>query len=660
MTHVEEKFVLKDLQRIWGTMISEFRVFMAFRTGTFGRPEVGMPVYSKNVVLLHNEITKKLDVVKSLIDDEQVGFTAESSYEVMTDASREWREIFDRVRTIQSSDKWRMDTVIIEDEIRPISRAIQQQLSELDAYAAQTYQTALGDFDRATTLIGRIIIFIPLLVIAFMVTGFLYFRRQVIKPIAQMSHTMRDETVGDRAFTGHESDASEISDLFLAFNTMNKRIEERETHLKYLVLHDRMTGLPNREFMRKKMGELLEQPDASFAFLLIGVDRFKEVNDCYGYKVGDQVLSHISNILQSEYQQVAFIARIGSDEYGLLMINGNETSARKLAANIHAQLALPIKTNSHLVSISVSIGISIYPEHGHSVDSIMSRAVIALQHAKQDHSIVNVYTTDRDLNSETRLKVIDELRYAIEHDKLEVEYQPQVSLKDGKVIGFEVLSRLPTMKHHNMTTQELIELAEQTGLIHQLTEWVLQSVFKHCSAWPEGNKQLSVGVNLSMASFHNPSLIDTIKAGMSSWKLPGNNLKLEITESLMMGDPQQAKRLLNEFHNMGVKISIDDFGTGYSSLNYLTDLMVHELKIDRSFIASMESSDKHRAIVKTIINIADNLGVEVVAEGVETREQYEMVRALGCYAAQGYYISTSIPEDEVEGWLDSGKWQAVS
>jgi len=219
-------------------------------------------------------------------------------------------------------------------------------------------------------------------------------------------------------------------------------------------------------------------------------------------------------------------------------------------------------------------------------------------------------------------------------------------------------SLAPEISRQGVNVQQLIHIAEQTGLIHSLTEWVLSSVLEQCNEWKDQNVDLRVAINLSTTSFHNPDLINLIKAGLSAWDLPGDRLKLEITEGVMMTDPGRAESVLHELNEMNIKISIDDFGTGYSSLQYLRRLPVHELKIDRSFVKSINTNEKDRSIVQTVIDFARNLEMMVVAEGVEDEETYYRLKAMGCDVAQGFYISKSVPGEDINDWLGTGRWQA--
>jgi diguanylate cyclase (GGDEF)-like protein len=660
--HTLAAFVFRDLRLLWTRMISEFRVFMAFRTGTFGMPDVGMPIYSRNVETLHEGVLDKLREAESLKHHEDIGFQVSDSYDEMQEAAQLWLSGYELVREIQLSTGWRMDIPLLEKDVRPMLVHIQVSLAELDQLAEDLHQASVHRFEINADRIDRNLGFIALMVLVVMVSGFIYLRRSVLQPIAQISKALNAEARGEDTDSNVSyGDASEINDLSCAFRTMHQQVRTREKELAFMAHHDALTQLPNRVLFRKHLEEHINRLAVGknkLAVILIGIDRFKEINDTYGYKAGDAVLCEIGRILQEDYGPAEAIARLAGDEFALAINGVDEAQARHIATNLHTLFSRVFHSGRHSLRVSASMGIALYPDHSDQVDSLISRASIALQQAKHDHSIIAMYSRDRDPGSRARIRIIDTLRHALENDRLQVEYQPQVSTQSGAVVGFEALTRAPEIIKQGINVQQLIEIAEQTGLIHPLTEWLLSSVLRQCNEWQGKYHDLQMGINLWTTSFHNPDLVNMIQGGLSAWNMRGDHLKLEITEGVMMNDPKRAERVLYELNDLDIKISIDDFGTGYSSLQYLRSLPVHELKIDRSFVKSINTDKKDRSIVQTVIDFARNLEMHVVAEGVEDKETYDRLKAMGCDVVQGFYISRAMSADGIKKWMGAGRWHA--
>ena len=661
-THLNAALVFRDLQHTWTQMVSEFRVFMGFRTGTFGSAEAGMPVYAANVDLLHESILERLEIVQTFSEDDDIGFQVEIAYEDMLEAAQAWYTGFSEVSVIQSSPEWRMDIPLLEKNVRPVLLGLQDKLGELDRYAESLYQNSILRLDLNAERVSLNLWFIALLVSAVVLIGFSYFRKRILYPVSRISHALYAEARGEEIQQDVRlPNTAEISDLVNAFGRMHEEVRSREQELEFLAHHDALTQLPNRVFFRRQLASLIKQSGDSAeqaAVFMIGLDRFKEINDTYGFKVGDELLQELGRILQEDFTAAEIVARQAGDEFALVVTNTDVSQARQMATNLHTLFGRIFHSRGHNLRVSASIGISIFPDHGNTADSLISRASLALNQAKQDHSIIAMYSRERDPDSRARIKAIDTLREALEYGQLRVEYQPQLNIATGEVVGFEALTRCGPMQKLGLNPQQMIDIAEETGLIHPLTEWLLTSILQQCETWGDERTAVQVSMNLSAASFHNPDLVNLVRGGLSAWGMPGNRLKLEITEGVMMTDPRQAERVLSELNEMDIKISIDDFGTGYSSLQYLRNLPVHELKIDRSFVDSIITSKKDSSIVKTIIDFAHNLEIEVVAEGVENRETFDKLKAMRCDIVQGYYISKAVSDDEVTHWLDTGRWQS--
>jgi diguanylate cyclase (GGDEF)-like protein len=381
------------------------------------------------------------------------------------------------------------------------------------------------------------------------------------------------------------------------------------------------------------------------------LDRFKEVNDTFGHHYGDLLLRQAGERLQCALRGADTLARLGGDEFAVLLPVSDEADAADVAKRLLQTLEEPFAIEGHNLDIGASIGIAVCPDHAGDADTLLQRADVAMYVAKRSGTGYAVYTSDQDQHSPNRLSLAGELRHAIEQDQLVLYYQPKLDLSTREVVGVEALVRWQHPGQGLVLPDQFIPLAEQSGLIHPLAEWVLGEAARQYHQWRSAGFDLPVAVNLSMRNLHDPRLSHTIAHLLATWNLTAAALHLEITESSLMADPDRALAVLGRLRELGLSIAIDDFGTGYSSLAYLKRLPVAELKLDRSFVRDMASDHRDRAIVRSTVELAHNLGLRVVAEGVEDRASQELLALLGCDQAQGYYISRPLPAADLTDWL---------
>jgi diguanylate cyclase (GGDEF)-like protein len=394
----------------------------------------------------------------------------------------------------------------------------------------------------------------------------------------------------------------------------------------------------------------LEQ-HGSLAVLLADLDRFKEINDTLGHHNGDLLLNEVARRLRKALDSDVTVARFSGDEFALLLprIDSVEDAAAT------AQQVLDILQESFAladveINVNASIGIAVHPLHGENANKLIQRADVAMYVAKESHSGFEVYSTDRDGYSPARLALASELRQAIENEDLLVHYQPKVDIKTRRVVGVEALVRWIHPEHGFMPPDEFIPLAEHTGLIQPLTKLVLRSALRQCREWQKEGLDLDVAVNLSVRSLLDLQLPESVSALLREFSVEPTRLVLEITESSIMADPIRAADVVDRLSGLGIGLAIDDFGTGYSSLSYLKRLPVSEIKIDKSFVMSMTSQDNDAVIVRSTVDLGRNLGLRVVAEGVETIEMFNELESLGCDIAQGYLLSRPLPAAELTAW----------
>ncbi len=419
---------------------------------------------------------------------------------------------------------------------------------------------------------------------------------------------------------------------------------------RWAAQHDELTGLHNRRSLQQQLRDAVEEAATlaqPLALMMMDLDRFKEINDTLGHHVGDLLLRQIGPRLRSALDQNATLARLGGDEFAVFLPGTDARGAREIAEHLQRTLEQPFQLDGANVEIGASIGIACYPVHGTDSDTLIRRADVAMYVAKEDRTGWAVYSPNRDHHSPARLALVADLRRAIERDELLLYYQPQANVRDGALYGVEALVRWNHPERGLLAPTAFIPLAEETRLIGPLTQWVIRAALRQLAEWQAIGIDVRVAVNLSAHDIHDVAFPDRLAGLLAESGVAPDRLELEITEGILLADPRRARESLLRLRTLGIGIAIDDFGTGYSSLNYLQRLPVDELKIDRSFVGDMASEEGARAIVRAVIDLADDLGLRVVAEGVEDLATWEVLAALGCDAAQGYYFSPPLPAAEL-------------
>ena len=428
--------------------------------------------------------------------------------------------------------------------------------------------------------------------------------------------------------------------------------KEREQQLQYLATHDSLTGLPNRRLLTEQLQSALENAIGSeaFALLMVDVHGFKQVNDTFGHSTGDELLVELGKRLQGLDAGFRCVARLGADEFALLLTEDQTRHLSAVCRNVRRLSETPIIVQGVPIALGARIGISLYPEDGADSELLLQRAAIALYSAKRNGKTVETYSRSLDVSNPRRLQMLTELRTAAARQELTLHFQPKVSLHTGASVEAEALCRWRSPVFGNVSPGEFIPLAEASELIQPLTRWTLQYAVECCRRWREAGCPLKVAVNLSARHLQDDYLSTWIAELLQRTGMQATWLELEITESAIMADTERALGTLKAIRNLGITLSIDDYGTGYSSLAYLQKLAVNRLKIDKSFVAGLGHSRQDELIVKSTIDLAHGLGLEVVAEGIETQAQYSKLQAMGCDYGQGYFIAHAMPEDALMQW----------
>ena len=445
-----------------------------------------------------------------------------------------------------------------------------------------------------------------------------------------------------QALAGHASVA-------LANSGLVERVRAAAEETEHLSRHDPLTGLPNRLDFQQRLERRLSAT-GSAAVLLMDVDRFKEVNDTLGHDVGDQLLQQVGQRLRRLEHDETVVARLGGDEFAVLL-EGDEIHIEGMVQRVSRDFARPFDLGEVELDVTASIGIAMAPRDGVSAALLLRRAEVAMYDAKHRLTGVAHYSSERDPYSARRLSLISDLARALEEQALELHFQPQAEPGTGRVTGAEALLRWRHPVWGHVPPDEFIPLAEHTGLIRPLTRFVLETAVRQCAAWRDAGTPVTVSVNVSMRNLLEVELADVVARMLVQANLPARLLKLEVTESAIVSDPERAMRAIERIVDLGLLVSVDDFGTGYSSLTRLRNLPVHEVKIDRTFVRNLADSTDDLAIVRAVISLGHDLGLHVVAEGVEDEPAWRILEELECDLVQGYLLARPMPAADMTGWL---------
>ncbi|MGZ4243299.1 MAG: putative bifunctional diguanylate cyclase/phosphodiesterase [Solirubrobacteraceae bacterium] len=415
--------------------------------------------------------------------------------------------------------------------------------------------------------------------------------------------------------------------------------------------HDALTGLPNRTAFHETITAVIEDDDIPASVLLMDLDRFKEVNDTLGHRYGDLLLLKVAQRFKEVIGRQGQIARLGGDEFAVISHGGTRQEAVALAHRIAEALRDPFELDEMVVDVQASVGIALFPEHGHGVETLLQKADVAMYRAKETRSNVALYDERHDHHSPAKLTLTAELRTAVAGEEIVLWYQPELDLRTREVMAVEALVRWDHPRLGVLPPSSFVRMAEATNLIKPLTQRVMEVALLQVADWHAIGLDLSVAVNISAQVLVDQSFTQQVVAALRRTGVPPHRLKLEVTESALMSDPITARTVLRELEALGCEISIDDFGTGYSSLAYLADLPVSEVKIDRSFVSRMWEGSSEKIIVNSTIDLAHHLQLRAVAEGVEDWSMLPELEALGCDAAQGYAISHPLAGPDATRWL---------
>jgi diguanylate cyclase (GGDEF)-like protein len=643
---------IEETRHLWTQVLSNFRLYLANRVGSFN--EDALPIQEKGIETMYGELRAKLQTLAEMDQAGRLGFESSAAVEEMIDAGDKWFTGFLEVKKIHNSGEWRIDSKIMRETIAPLVGQISSQLELLENtfsdFASQDVRLVSDAASRQSLVLWLIagfgLIFIIVVVISM--------EALLFRPIATVVRALKAEAFGKEVKELPDVHSRETQDLVDAFTEMRKQVHSRQNELEHQATHDALTTLPNRVLLYDRIEHdiaLGQRMNQQLSLLIIDLDRFKEVNDTLGHHVGDKLLVEVGARFKQVLRDIDTVARLGGDEFAVLLPGNDPETAQYVAQKLTDALDQVFDINSLPLYIDASIGIAMFPDHGNDAQTLMKHADVAMYVAKQSSLDYAFYNPQEDQHSIRHLAMVSDIRDAIEQDLLSLHYQPKLNIKSGNIGGVEALLRWHSSGFGNVPPLQIIEIAERTGLIIPLTNWVIDHALRQCRQWRDKGHNLGISVNLSVHNLWEPDLVNYIESKINKYELPASSLCLEITESAMMANPGQAIDVLSRLKQMGVRLSIDDFGTGFSSLVYIKQLPVHELKIDKSFIFDMDNDASDIAIVRSTIDLAHNLNLDVVAEGVETDSSLDTLTQMGCDIAQGYYLSKPLEAKELEVWL---------
>lgn len=614
----------------------------------------------RNITDLHEAISERLATLQRQKAQGELGMESEAALEQMQEASERWQENWAAVRELRSSSIWRADIHYVGTEINRYQQQVFNTLTSIEEDITTWSAKNVAIVQQAAGQISNVLWGLAGVALAFVILVYLMIDRSVLRPIAAIAESL--STRGEESLAGLDKRSSrEIHRLITAFNVMRNQVHQRQMALEHQTLHDALTGLPNRVLMQDRLEQaiqLMKRNNGSMALLLLDLDRFKEVNDSLGHQVGDELLQQVGQRLAALLRNSDTVARLGGDEFAIVAPNTDNRQAAQFAEKIARAIKDVFQVGKQNLYVGVSIGVAVYPHHGTDAGTLIRHADIAMYSAKRNNLDYSLYELTRDKRRVDKLALVGDLHDELENtENLQLYYQPLIDLFSHEVVAVEALLRWSHPQLGPVSPAQIIKMAEHTGLIAPLTQWVIDTTLSETSHLRQAGKRLSMAVNLSAWNMQDPELPTTIARILEKHAVPGGQLTLEITESAMMSDPVRARKILMQLGKMGLNLAVDDFGMGFSSLGYLKMLPVNELKIDKSFVTNMRGDKNDAIIVHSIIELAHNLGLRVTAEGVENQQTLSQLQQRKCDMAQGFHISPPLPADALQQWLQDQQLQ---
>ena len=644
--------LLLALRYQWTQMISDFRMYMLNQLNSF--QEMFLSNQINSIIQRHEVIKEKLSLLNKLNQQKKLGFNTSIAINELTQSAHAWVKVYRKILIINQSGDWRTDTIIFQQELEPKLKKVSGLLRILDHAIEQYSEHDIASLTETAKRQVASLWTATIMGLLILMLGFIYLIKLILNPIAAVTDALKNESKGIETKIQPDISVLETKNLVTAFSDMRQQIHSRQTELEYHALHDNLTGLANRNLLNERIQQAIhnaQQDRNIFAILIMDLDRFKEVNDTLGHSTGDILLQHVAQRLGNILREIDVIARLGGDEFSILLDIAHIKDAENIAAKILKEFNTVFLVNDLSLYIGISIGISIYPEHGATTQTLLQRADIAMYEAKRNKTGFEIYNTKYDEHSIGKLSLISDIRTAIDNEQLFIEYQPIINIKTGSVVSAEALLRWNHPLLGKVYPDEIIPIAEQTGLINPITYWIIDTTAKYSNRLKTIGIDIKIAINLSVYNLQESNFVENIITIFEKNKISPSNFIMEITESVMMKNLNKSIDILNKLDKLNIEIAIDDFGTGYSSLTYLKRLPLSKLKIDKTFIIDMNEDENDAMIVRSTIDLAHNLGMQVIAEGIEIEDSIELLTILGCELGQGYFISRPVSDDIFEEWI---------
>ncbi len=642
---------------LWRRIILNFRAMLIRFSGLQNVP-LGASAEEQNILLLFEELNDRMSMIDKVNKQGLLSFQGENALNEMRAGSLDWNQGFEQMREMRLSVYWRADIEFLNTKITPVQEAILVKLGKLEETTESLSQEQLRLIENVLDQLSILFWIIAIFTIIVIFMGYSDMQKLILQPIARVAEALWAESHGKTPANLSAASTFELEQLVDSFSAMRKQVSERQQALEYQALHDSLTSLPNRVLLNDRLEHqinLVSREASSLALMIMDLNGFKEINDTLGHQVGDLVLVAIAERLQQQIRSIDTVARMGGDEFAILLPDVDSDQTIVLVERVIKSLEANLEIGGHKLHISASIGITLYPDDGLTAKSLVQRADVAMYKSKRSHSAYEFYDREQDTHNIGWLTLPAELEEAIKNNQLELFYQPKVEAVSGEVRGVEALLRWQHPRHGWVNPEDIVELAESSAMIDELAIWVIEQALSDYIIWQQQGIVLNMAINLSPQNLHNPGFIDQVAASLSKFNVDGEALTIEITENAFFRDPAQAAANIHRLGSMGIRIAVDDYGTGFSSLSYLRQLAVNELKIDKVFVMNIHQNEDDVIIVRSTISMAQSLGLEVVAEGVENTFAQQLLCELGCNLLQGYFISAALPMPEFLEWLN--EWE---
>ncbi len=650
---------LDSIRDVWRHKILDFRGTLIRFAGINSR-NVDQ---EKNIEEYQRLIDEKLQELDVISKNGGLGLETEIALEEMQKSSKKWYQDYQQLLRDRNSSLWRSDISYIRTKIQPLQKIVFDELGLVEKQLNIWSSENIEHVHDVSKKINLELWFFTGIAILYVIAIYFKLDKSLLSPVEKITESITNHSGDAENMMVSDEGSKEIHILVKAFNNMRTQIHHRQMVLEFQAMHDSLTGLPNRALLQDRLEQaifLAQRNETEMSLLLLDLDRFKDINDTLGHPVGDIVLRKVSKRLENCLRAADTVARLGGDEFAIITSYSDRDQIEAFINRIVKDIERVITIEEQKLYIGLSIGVASYPKDGLDADTLIQHADIAMYSAKRENKNQEFYKIEKDYYSADNLTLLAELKSEFKNptDKIQLYFQPQIDVSTGNVISVESLIRWNHPEQGFLPAEQIIRMAEQTGLISELTYWVLRESINEYAKWADDDITLSI--NLSVWNLQNAELIPFVKKTLNETKIKPEKITFEITESAVMNDPVRARKVLENLSDMGIELAIDDYGTGFSSLAYLKLLPVKYLKIDKSFVLDMLKDENDAIIVHSTIELSHNLGLSVIAEGVENQATLEKLHELGCDYAQGFHIAKPMPSNELTEYLNRYKIKSLA